>query len=567
MKRIFLWASSLLWAAHVLGQTADNYILQGRSSLAAKDPASAHSQFAAAVSAAPNHQTANAFLMASRLLSLPYRQPTQDILDRLGVARTNRDIYAWTAKLPTDQEGNVAPPNDFSAAEIVAFVRTNILSEVGAALVNASKVTDRNFVLTLSSNETAVGEMTVDYGDIQMIRACLHAAEMIGLTLNALNLDVQLNALYTLQSRGELTIERILADYPLLLMFSEPGDFVSGRTAFQAAVDRYLTASEFIRSRPANLQRLFNYDPEMELDELRFRTTLVELTNSLAGTVRLTYVSNRTDRVAVNLSSAFGTNRTVRSLLPQFHNNQLILGTLSPEADLGISSEIFESFLAQHIGAAAKFRTIVRQADGTIDLEIHSLPECSYVVEASSDLIAWTRLNEVTSTLNHLAFRDGEANQFGRRFYRVYDASNARQTGSGTLSNVHQVVDSSIRGSGENGTGGEDGGGSGQNPISLAGRAIDFTAAGQGNERLTFYTSGTTVTSDAINPPNNTGTYTFKPGTGGAPAVLAVTFPNGDTYTLTIVFSDSKHGVWSGNQFFDNADHPVPAGSSFAIQP
>ena len=280
MKRTFLWALSFLWVGAVLGQTADNHILQGRSLLVAKDPAIAHSQFAAAVSAAPNHQTANAFLMASRLLSLPYRQPTQDILDRLGVAQTNRDIYAWTAKFRTNQEGVVVPPNDFSAAEIVAFVRTNILPEVGAALANAAKVTDRNFVLTLSSNETAVGEVTVDYGDVQMIRSCLRAAEMVGLTLNALNLDGQLNALYMLHSRDQLTIERILADYPVLLTFSEPGDSVASRSSFQAAADCYLAASEFIRSRPTNVQRLFNYDPDMASDELEFRTTLVELTNS-----------------------------------------------------------------------------------------------------------------------------------------------------------------------------------------------------------------------------------------------------------------------------------------------
>jgi hypothetical protein len=75
------------------------------------------------------------------------------------------------------------------------------------------------------------------------------------------------------------------------------------------------------------------------------------------------------------------------------------------------------------------------------------------------------------------------------------------------------------------------------------------------------------VTSDAVNPPNNVGTYTFTPGTGGSPGTLNVTFPNGDTYNLTMTFADATHGSWSGSQTFDNANHPVPAGSSFTIQP
>lgn len=146
------------------------------------------------------------------------------------------------------------------------------------------------------------------------------------------------------------------------------------------------------------------------------------------------------------------------------------------------------------------------------------------------------------------------------------------QTGSGTFSNLHAISGGGDNGGGNNGGGdnggGDNGGGNtGDIPTSLTGRVIDFTATGQGNERLTFSSSGNTVTSDAVNPPNNVGTYTFTPGTGGAPGVLVVTFPNGDTYNLQMNFSDAAHGTWSGSQRFDNADHPVPGGSSFTIQP
>ena len=137
--------------------------------------------------------------------------------------------------------------------------------------------------------------------------------------------------------------------------------------------------------------------------------------------------------------------------------------------------------------------------------------------------------------------------------------SSGGQTGSGTFSNLQTIPAGGGDGNG-------DGSGGGDTPTALTGRAIDFTATGQGNERLTFASSGNTVTSEAI-PPNNVGTYTFTPGTGSAPGALVVSFPNGDNYNLTMTFTDATHGTWSGNQFFDGADHPVPAGSSFAIQP
>jgi hypothetical protein len=156
---------------YAAGQSADNLVLQGRSLLSTGDLTNATTRFAAAVAASPNHQTANALLAGTRLFALSYRQPFQDLLDRLGVGPTNRSVYQWSADLQRDTEGVIVPPNDFSAQELVSFVRTNVLAEVEAALGNAGKITDRNFVLALSSNETSVAGVVIDYGDIQMTRA------------------------------------------------------------------------------------------------------------------------------------------------------------------------------------------------------------------------------------------------------------------------------------------------------------------------------------------------------------------------------------------------------------
>jgi DNA-binding response OmpR family regulator len=97
---------------------------------------------------------------------------------------------------------------------------------------------------------------------------------------------------------------------------------------------------------------------------------------------------------------------------------------------------------------------------------------------------------------------------------------------------------------------------------SLAGKTIEFTTCEKGSERLTFKLNGS-VTSDRVDTP---GTYTYTTGAGGKPSTLVVTFPTGAVYHLTMDFSDSAHGSWSGSRHLDNADHPVPFGSSFAVQ-
>src|SRR2546428_3341498 len=248
-------------------KSADGLVIQGRNYLAVKNLTNANASFSAAVALSPNHQTANAFFAATRLLTLPDRQPAQDMMDRLGVALTNRNIYHWTARLPTDTNGIPVPPNDFNLMEGVAFVRTNFLPEVTAALGNFTKITDTNFVLTLSSNETSMAAVILDFGDIQMLRALLHAVELGCYTINSYNVSIQLNALYSLfYRRSTVTTEGLLAEYPLALTFATTNDFQAARLAFENGVERYLVASEFIRGRPTNITRLFNYEAQKAAD-------------------------------------------------------------------------------------------------------------------------------------------------------------------------------------------------------------------------------------------------------------------------------------------------------------
>ena len=114
-------------------QSADEYVSQGRMLLAQSNLAAANNSFFAAVSVAPNDQTANAFYAATRLLVLPSVPSGSNFLGRLGLPDAGRNIYNWTARLPADTNGVPLAPDGVNANEFTAMLRTNILPALIAA--------------------------------------------------------------------------------------------------------------------------------------------------------------------------------------------------------------------------------------------------------------------------------------------------------------------------------------------------------------------------------------------------------------------------------------------------
>ncbi len=412
-------AHSPCWA-----QSSDNLVLQGRAFLVAKDMPNANARFAAAVAASPNHQAANALYAATRLLSLPYSAPGKELMDRLGVSLTNRNIYNWTAKLPKNKQGQVVPPNNFNAMEFTAFLRSHVLPEIQGALGNHTRASDRNFLLHLSSNETKVSEVTLDYGDIQVFRTFLHGMEFIINTVDSHNFDAQLTALYLMNEEGSLNLENLLTTYTQALTFAKPDDLPGARLAFRNFVDTYVIASDFIRKRPQKTIRLFNYDPTMDTSEGKFRQTVIELKASLDGPVTLTYATNGTQRVQANFGRFLDGSNPIRSLLPEFRENDVLLGSLQDPAFHGVVSGITPSEFYTFFEAQMGVRLLP-------NFNLHALPTVSlfavdgrrYSIQGSSDLLRWTELTSRTGAGGTVSFIDPEWTRQVRRFYRAVDMS------------------------------------------------------------------------------------------------------------------------------------------------
>lgn len=411
----------LVFTRPLFAQTAEDYVVQGRAYLAATNIVAANTSFSNAVALSPNHQTANAFFAATRLLVLPYQPAVSNFLNRIGLPVAGRDIYNWTAEFPTDTNGVPIAPAGVNANEFTAMLRTNVLPVLIAAEANLAKVTDTNFVLNLTADETRTTAVTLDYGDILMLRAMLQAAEYFVYTTYSWNLDVQFAAIRSLYTNEELSIERVLMDYPHLLTFATTNDLNSAKLAFQNGANLYMEASQFIRNRSTNVTRLFNYDPSKADAEQKFRLTLTDLTNSLLSAVTLAVETNYT----VFLGAHFSGAQSPRSFLPWFRGNAFALGTL-PDSTFGgliygLSDELVDDFLAKYLFPIPTISPTFSNAGGQFQFPINVAKGRGYVIQVSTNLLDWSDHSAFFALEGRYQFTDQNAVASPRRFYRVVD--------------------------------------------------------------------------------------------------------------------------------------------------
>jgi hypothetical protein len=413
----------------VLAQTAGQLVAQGRGFLAAQDLARAEARFDAAVAAAPNQPEANALLAVTRLLTLSETPAGAALLDRLGFNVTGRSVYHWQSRPPADTNGLLLAPTNFSAAELSAFLRTNLLPAVQASGANLEKIVDTNYTLTLSAAETQSEGVTLDYGDLLLLRAGLKSAEYACYTVYSWNLEAQLAELREWavpadsSTATNRTVEPFLRAHPNLLTFATINDLLAARQAFASAIDFYLQASAFIRSRPANTLRLFNLDPGQAEAEQNFRQTLTELNASLSGPVVLSRQTNLT----VCLANHFTGDPAPRSLLPSYSENRLILGSL-PDATFGgvvggLSSNLVESWLLQRFKPISRLAGSIPPGSNRFEVRFDTAKDGFYALEVSTNMAEWDSVSSFLAEGGSFTYTEPEGSDATLRFYRLRDLS------------------------------------------------------------------------------------------------------------------------------------------------
>ncbi|HTI71898.1 MAG TPA: hypothetical protein VMF06_18120 [Candidatus Limnocylindria bacterium] len=394
-------------------------ITQGRSALGTQKYAEAELLFQQAQRADPADSSAHALHAFSRVLALPERAPVKAMLDLLGTAPGNRNFLRWTAHLSRGLDGKLRLPPGVSLQAVADAWRTNIVKELAGAEADLSQVVDSHFSLTLSAAETTTVETTVDFADLQLLRAVCHGERYLSLTAYSWDLDAQLDALNSLFAAGDHTIEEFLRKNPSFLTFRSAEEFAEARIAFEQAVTRYVEASQLIISRPLTSIRLINWDPAKAVQESDFRRALEGLRTSLDGTNR--YESR------YNLARQFVPGLAPRPLLPQFSGSSFVVGSL-PDPTFGglvagYTRSDFETFafrskkLGNHsLGGASH---AVAQPDGeeSLALQFTALPGVACTVLASEDLREWIPYTNMVPQADTVTVRIPASNSF--RFYRT----------------------------------------------------------------------------------------------------------------------------------------------------
>ena len=115
----------------------------------------------------------------------------------------------------------------------------NIVSTLIASEANLAQVTDTTFTLFMPRSVIHFGgDVTLNYGDVQMLRAIANAATVFGYEINTWNL----NAKYGTASNivhNDNSINAVLAGFPALLAITNAGDFALARTAFKSVTWRH----------------------------------------------------------------------------------------------------------------------------------------------------------------------------------------------------------------------------------------------------------------------------------------------------------------------------------------
>jgi hypothetical protein len=327
---------ALSWTALAGAQTAEQYIATGRNDLVLDNLWGADTNFTAALAVSPTNQTANLLKAATRLLVLPQTPAGSNFLVKLGFPATNRYLpHVPEASLPKDTNNYPIFPANYNATNFVWFFRTNVMAAIGASLSNLANITDTSYTLSLSSNETSftlssnnvfTEDVTLDYGDIQMLRALLSAVQFGGYTLNAENCSAIIPQVVRWMETNGFTLQLALATYPKLLTMQNTTDLALSKSTLTNAIGLYFTASDFIRNqRPAGVQRLFNLDTNDVAAEAEFRT---DLTNALLSLNTPTEFNTTNIATTINAGAWFSGTNSLRKFVPQFNGDIYVDNTL-----------------------------------------------------------------------------------------------------------------------------------------------------------------------------------------------------------------------------------------------
>jgi hypothetical protein len=329
----------------VLGQAQLGYSLTdqdykniGRYYLAQKDLSSSFSFFSYASDA--EAKTLKAF---TSLALLQRDSGTVTFLNNLYV---NSPANIWDAR-DVGYSPNPSQPNPYraqnsaNATQISSILKNSHLPVYLQAETDLSTFTSDSLIVPLGRSETGYPDISLDRGDILMIRALLACGRGAAYLINSQNSSILINEFISLtEEPGPVTIEKFLAKFPNAAKLANPSDLPLARQELKNSISLYKQASEWIRTkRTVNAVRLFNLPGSFGVnrgevyttglaDEVKFRTKLDEYALLLDGSRLVTGFDNKPIDT-LNAKPFFDGLVNLRSILPSFRKNKIRQGDVT----------------------------------------------------------------------------------------------------------------------------------------------------------------------------------------------------------------------------------------------
>jgi hypothetical protein len=329
----------------VLGQAQLGYSLTdtdykniGRYYLAQKDLSSSFSFFSYASDA--EGKTLKA------LTSLALLQRDSGTVTFLNNLYVNSPANIWDAR-DVGYSPNLSRPTPFQAQnnananQVSSILKNSHLPFYLQAETDLATFTSDSLLVPLGRSETGYPDISLDRGDILMIRALLACGRGAAYLVNSQNSNILINEFISLtEEPGPVTIEKFLAKFADAAKLATPSDLPLARQEFKNSISLYNQASEWVRTkRVLNSVRLFNLPGSFGVnrgeiytaglaDESAFRAKLDEYALLLDGSRLVTGFDNQPIDT-LNAKPFFDGLVNLRSILPSFRKNKVRQGEVT----------------------------------------------------------------------------------------------------------------------------------------------------------------------------------------------------------------------------------------------
>ena len=329
----------------ILGQTQVGYSLTdeqykffGRSYLGTKDLPNALAMFSSASDA-----EAKTLKALTSLALLQRDSDTVTFLNNLYVdSPANIGDARDAGYSPNPSQPNpLRAQNNANVNQIAGILRNNHLPVYLQAETDLSAFTSDSLLVPLGRSETGYPDISLDRGDILIIRALLACGRGVAYLVNSQNSNILINEFISLtEEPGPVTIEKFLAKFPDAAKLATPSDLPLARQEFKNSITLYKQASEWVRTKRAlNTVRLFNLPGSFGVnsgevytaglaDEVNFRAKLDEYALLLDGSRLLTGFDNQPIDT-LNAKPFFDGLVNLRSILPSFRKNKIRQGEVT----------------------------------------------------------------------------------------------------------------------------------------------------------------------------------------------------------------------------------------------